>query len=753
MINGIRTKIWQRIIKDEEHYKKNILKYLIYELLGILLMCITAIFLSLIFDRIILRGLYKAFLSLCGGETNIVKYLSYTAEYSGHRIYYFFVWFFFLENIIYWGKNKVYNFRYLFAVCLLIFFVIGKFSGSSLGFYDSMLVDNTDDYVQSTLLGTPQGIRGDEWATEKPYYFAQKYVDNAYYNNNLMLDGCDMAVSAFAPVKNIVILARPDLWGFLFLPSDYAFSFYWNVRIILLFMASFELGHLITKSKKYGIIWALFICFAPPIQWWLSQVLMIIVWSGEYFIVAFNKFLASRGWKRKIVYCLLSSWLGIIYVMTMYPAVQVPMGYIFAALLIYIIIINWRKKTVKIKELAYGGGVVTLLLCCFMCYYYSMSSEAINTLLNTTYPGKVRSWTKLQWDYELLQLINPFVWLKPLEPVNNCEASQYYSFMPFLVTALCFEIKGIKENCKHIFIGICSLLIVCTFMWQIAYFPYIKFLGKITLLSYSYPVRILFAVGFGFMLILLMLLHYNESKKIKNQIGIKIFASYFLFAAIYSFALRSDLLSEYLSIKYGNLILLFTVIIAALMGFCIILGGAKATNIFIILYISLSFFSTVFINPITYGTDSMFEKATMKKIREINEADPGRWMVSGHSTISNLVTAQGVARVTGTYYYPDKKMMEIIDPDHEFENMWNQYAHIDMRLSADDNIVSQYDFEQGYDLGGTYRILYVNLETAKKLGVKYIFTKYDVPSEYITVGAVEKIYSNDVDGWDIYAIN
>ena len=35
MINGIRTKMWQRIIKDEELYKKNILKYLIYELFAI----------------------------------------------------------------------------------------------------------------------------------------------------------------------------------------------------------------------------------------------------------------------------------------------------------------------------------------------------------------------------------------------------------------------------------------------------------------------------------------------------------------------------------------------------------------------------------------------------------------------------------------------------------------------------------------------------------------------------------------------
>lgn len=733
----------------KEKRKKNLVKDIIHELAFCFFLLFCSFFISYVFDRIILKNLYEFFLLIYGEGNTIVKYLSHSVNFSWHRIYFFFIWFLLFGYILHYGKTITYRFRYLLASALLLLLVLGKFSGSSLGFYDGMLVDNTDSYIESTLLGIPQGIRGDEWATEKPYYFAQRSVDYDYYNNNLMLDGCDMVIHAFAPVKNIIILARPDLWGFLFLPNDYAFAFYWNLRILLLFMASFELGYMLTKSKKYGVIWALFVCFAPPIQWWLSQTFMIIVWSGEYFIVLFNKLLVNNRWKNKTIYVVLSAWSGIIYIMTMYPATQVPMAYIFAVLVVYVIMVNWREHPFNTKNIICYVFIIVLLLC-FMGYYYHMSGTAMNILLDTNYPGKTRRWIELQWDYELLQFVNPFSWMNPIETINNCEASQYYSFMPFVIICLCFVTKEMKKNSKNILVLAYSLLAVCLFLWQISYMPQITWLNKITLLSYSYPIRILLAVGFGFTLILFVLLHYMESQKIEgNQLGIKALISYVLFAFTYSLTAKSNLIAE--NIREGGYLFIIIVVYAYL-GFCIISARKKYIKKFILMYLCILFFSTAFINPITYGTDSMFEKTTMSKVREINAQEPGKWMVSGSPTISNLVTAQGVSRVTGTYYYPDEKMMEIIDPKHEYENMWNQYAHIDMRLTDDKNIISQFDYEQQIELDGVNRIIYVNLETAKELGINYIFTKYQIPDKYIEDSSVIKIYTNEIDGWNIFAL-
>ena len=114
--------------------------------------------------------------------------------------------------------------------------------------------------------------------------------------------------------------------------------------------------------------------------------------------------------------------------------------------------------------------------------------------------------------------------------------------------------------------------------------------------------------------------------------------------------------------------MILIVVLFSYMGYAILRGGTKRIRQLAMLLVFLAIGSTSMVNPITQGMDSMFEKTTMAKIREIDAVDSGRWMVSGSPTISNLVTAQGVARTTGTYYYPDWTMMEIIDEKHQFED-------------------------------------------------------------------------------------
>lgn len=758
--------MFKEYLSKKYDLQENILSKVLFECIYTGVLFFISVLISLIFDRVILKGANIILHAIQNNVTildiengtqfsnwTIFRYLNKTSEFSIPRIYFFSIFFFFILLLRHWKKNVVYKYRYVFAGLLFFMLVIGKFSGSSMGFYDGMLSDNTEDYVESTLLGIPQGLRGDEWATEKPYYFAQDSVDYAYYNTNLMLDGCDMVISAFAPVKNIMIVTRPDLWGFLFLPRDYAFAFYWNLRIIILFMASFELGAMLTQKYKYGVVFGLMVCFAPPIQWWLSQTIMIIIWSGEYFIVFFNHVLSDDRALKKILYVLSASWMALIYIFTLYPAAQVPMGYIFAGLLLYVMVRNWSKKPFCMKNIC-CYGVMAGLTGCFCLYFYRMSGVAMKTLLNTVYPGKIRSWIALEWDYELLQLVNPFTWCKYLESINNCEASQYYSFIPFIIIGFLFIIAGKtgKSDSKILLIKI--LIIISGMLWMFAYLPEMPLINKITLLSFSYPVRILLASGYGFMLSALMIVSVYQKEMISDQEKkIKRIIALMIYLMLVVLSMNSTLLKEYIGAnKIAGICILLLAGIYVYIGYQLLLGTVRSVRNFVIFYIALSMISTVFINPVTFGTDSMFEKETMKEIRLIDSKEKGRWIVSGHTTIANLVTAQGVARASGTYYYPDKEMMEIIDPKHEYENMWNQYAHIDMRLTDGENYITQYDKETDMTLSGVDRIVYINIDTARKLNIKYIFTKYDVPTEYEKSGQVVKLYKNDIDMWTIYKI-
>lgn len=712
---------------------------------------ISALLCAIIFDGVVLK-LILELASMLNLDT-LSRYFSEAEFFSWKRIIFFFNLLLIPSICVWLGKYRAVKYRYVLAFLLLVLMTIGQYTGSSLGYYDFMLQNNTEEYQCSTLLGIPQGIRGDEWATEKPYYFAQAngMEDFPYYNHKLMLDGADMVISAFAPIKDIITLFRPALLGFWFLPSANAFAFYWWWKIIALFMAAFEICRLISGRYYYGVMGAFVFVFAPPNQWWMSQAIIEIIAFGFYALVAYNAFLITEvRWKRILAlgltfYCVTG------FVFTMYPASQVPFAYIFLAILIWIIWKNRDKKPFSLRKLALYAGTSMPFVAVGLRFAH-MSGDALLTMLHTTYPGSVRPWEKLMPQYPLYQLVNPLTAnIQHPNFLNSCEISQYYSFTIVLIP---FMLWLIWRNRKQK-IGFLPMILFAfsTFLLLIVWIPEIPLLNKITLLNMSYPVRIAMAYGMGYMLTIIALLpELEERLQGVPQKMAKVFCG-IGGLVIFCFTINVKEIYDYImSARLGPFLLVIIIEAFSYMAYALIRGGEKYCHRFVLGLLVLSIFSTACINPITQGIDSMFEKTTMREIREIDQESPGRWMVSGDPVISNLVTAQGVARVTGTYYYPDWTMMEIIDPSHKYEQYWNQYAHVDMRLTDGDNIVSSYDYERELEMEPVYRIVYINLDTAQKLGIKYIFTSIELPQNLLENGSVLQRYVDPVDSWKIYEV-
>ncbi|MDT8979775.1 hypothetical protein RQP50_26425 [Paenibacillus sp. chi10] len=719
--------------------------------LGFLLVLLYSVLFALLIDVVLFRTIARV--AQIFEWNTLYRYFSPALIFSTGRVYFIFIFLFIFGLILYFGIKKSIKYRYIFAAVFLLLMVGGRFTGSSLGFYDGMLQGNTENYKQSTLLGIPQGIRGDEWATEKPYYFAQVMGSDplSYFNTNLSFDGNDMVVSAFAPVKDIVIIARPDLWGFLILSPEYAFSFYWWSRIVLLFMASFEMGLLLTKRYRYAAFTALIISFAPPVQWWLSQTLMLMLMSGQFALVLFNKYLNSTKSISKFLALLGVGFFALVYALTMYPATQVPLAYIFMAILVYLIIDNKSKKPFALKKLVhYVLAIVPFLG--IIVHFYSKSNPAMTTIMNTIYPGSSRPWISLPWDYEFYQFVNVFTasvhWPQFL---NASEISQFYTFAPFLIIV---TLGLIWRNRNKLLLP--SLLFGASVMLMlVAWLPRSSFINKITLLSFTYPVRITYAYGFGFTLLIICLLPLLE-RKIAGSYSNKnasLIAGTVGFLTLCILTNSENVFGFFKSFTAGTAIMIIIVALLSYMGYLLLIGGKKEIRKFAGLLTLLSIVSTCMVNPITQGLDSMFEKTTMKKIRELNNMDSGRWMVSGSPTISNLVSAQGVARTTGTYYYPDWKMMSVIDKEHKFIDMWNQFAHIDMRLTEGPLEFATFDHEKSEKVNGTNRIIYIPIETVRELGIKYIFTSVEVPDSLLRRGDISLLYRDKVDPWSIYKVS
>ncbi len=674
---------------------------------------------------------------------SLYKLLEKANNFSIERLYFFFLLSLLLMSLFFIKREKLLKYRYLVVLIFFLCLVFGKFTGSSLGFYDYLITDNTEGYSCSTLLGIPRGIRGDEWATEKPMYFAQIASKDPlkYFNKGLGFGGYDMVVSGFSPVKDVLILTRPDLWGFLFLSKDYAFSFYWNSRLLLLFMSVFEFIYLFgKKDERIAFFSAVIVVFSPPVQWWLSQSLIIMMYSALFFLVFYKNFFDRCDSVRKKILPLLGMiFFSNIYLFTLYPAVQVPLGYLCLSVLICI---APKRGIKKLDVFLLGSVLLTNIL--FACHFLNLSGDAMDVMLHTTYPGASRSWIPLKNDYDILSFANFLTTLKPPLVLNESELSQFWNmliFIPFIL--LCFLFK------RKIFFMPLTLFCSSLVLFIIAKLPAFHFLQKYLFFKYTYPVRISFAYGFGFLLSLLLLAAHLKKEQLMSRKKAFILVGLVSGFLIYLLSLSPDTVNYYKSFQHGILFLSFIVLLYVSIGYCFLRGGKHATYGTVL----LAFFtvtSTILVNPLVAGTDSMFEKKILKKISQLNDQDEGRWMVSGSPTISNLISSLGVSRVSGTYYYPDMNMMRIIDPEKKHIDFYNQYAHIDMKLMTEEN-GEDVLFHPGPS--GANKIIYISPRKARDLDIKYIFTKDTFPESFLQKNKLVFLYKSTTQAWKIYKIN
>lgn len=380
--------------------KKNMEKCIVIIAISIILSFLLELFLNFYIYEIVKDTRYVLFFYSCN-------------VFSIYRMYFFFIFLCLGNIILFFDKKKIHKYRYIISLGLLIMLILGEFTGSSLGFFDGMLTENTPEYHTTTLLGFNRGIRGDEWATEKPMYFAQMNSKEKmpYYNSNLSInEKYDMVVSAFSPVKDIIILARPELFGFFVLDKDKAFSFYWNYRILFLFMAMYELLYvLLRKNEVRSFLGAVIITFSYPVQWWLSQSSILIIANGSAFCSTLYYFLKKHSFWEKTLYSSLGILFTLGYIFTMYPALQVPFGYLFFLIAIYVIwLCREEIKDFPLQKRFLFGSFFLIGIGIICVRFIDQSRSALQVMTNTVYPGKVRDWEILPKDYLLYSFVSIF---------------------------------------------------------------------------------------------------------------------------------------------------------------------------------------------------------------------------------------------------------------------------------------------------------------------------------------------------------
>ncbi len=634
----------------------------------------------------------------------------------------------------------VYKYRFWISGILLILLVFFEIHGSSILYWQNYLSNLTNIY--EPLIGISRGIRSDEWAVNTPMLLSQYYNNSGlfpYFSETIRGTLTDTFIIYGQPVRDVAIFFRPFHWGYLLLSPAKGLSFFWISRVIALFLVSFEFGMILTqKSKLLSLIYALLITWSPVVQWWFAiNGLVEMLVFGQLALIMITLYMNNQNYYKRSLYALVVLICAGGYILTFYPAWQVPLAYVFLVLFIGVVLENrkhfhWNKKDVGI-----GLGLI-LFLSIGMIYILAKSGGTISSVMNTVYPGGSAETGGNQFSRLFLYPGNLFfAFSRELTYANFCELAVYFDFFPMGIILTGWVL--FKQKKADIFLILMLLANTALILWCLFSWP--EWLAKATLLSYSKPVRAFLAVGFLNILLLIKALVLFEGGFSK---WIKVGAA--LLMSVVITLLSRELYEGYLDLKM-NILILFL-----LFGsFYVILSGNKdwARKALLVISLAIVFVAGLFVNPVVSGLDAVYQQNLIKKIQQINSADNGLWIVDSGAEIGfpiiNLPLMAGAPTINSTNVYPVLERWHLLDPDGSEEDIYNRYAHISMNLT---NTNSETNFAlKSPDL------FEVNLNIAdlEKLEVSYVFSKRDLST--LSNEEVSLIELADENGFKIYTVN
>lgn len=616
--------------------------------------------------------------------------------------------------ILFWKRcggsifSFLYRHRFLIALLAWVLCIIFKINGSSVACWGDFL--GKDINSRGLLLGTSRIIRSDEWATYTPMILSQQYGAGAYPYFSEILRGTttDTFIVYGLPVMDIAVLFRPFHWGFLFLGAERGFSFYWCGRIIALAVVSFEFGMLVTKNNKlYSLLITLLFTLSPTVQWWVGVngfVEMMVF--GQLSILLLYRYMHTERFLLRLCCGLLLVLCAGGFILTFYPAWQVPMGYIILGMLIWVVVNFWKEFHFQPKKDVPLFAGCLFLLGIGMAFIFLKSSDAVGTVLNTVYPGHRVS----RGGGVILEMLryggNVFLPLISANlPGNPCEQSAFISFAPLglILTIYLF----FKEQKRDLLLEI--LFVINLFLHSFMIFEYPSALAEATLLSKTMPEKIAQIVGILDILMLFRVLSLLKAQ-IKRPAAV---ALSILFACGISLV-NQKFYGAYLTpVLLGGLTILF------FLGSYFLLRS-KEKHIKVpaaLFFFLLMFFSGGLVNPVQHGFDVIYDTNLMKEVQNIVSEDPdGLWICDNLGyPMNDYFIMGGAPTIDSINTYPAMERWKALDPQGQYEEIYNRYAHIATTLIPD---ATRFEMDMSQTLD-TFSLL-LSVKDLKKLQVSYV---------------------------------
>ena len=611
------------------------------------------------------------------------------------------------------GFELIYKYRFVLSFLLLIMLVSFKISGSSMGCWKLFLGDGES----GIRLGEPRVWRSDEWGTLTPLCFRQQYNMLGEYNRYSQTLGSILTDNMLVygqPSWDILTLFRPFYWGYLFFGSERGLSWFWCSRMIVLFLSWFELGMLITDGqKKLSVMLSVCVSFAPFLQWWFAiNGLVEMLIYGACFVLGSNYLVSHAFNPRKIAVAVGMAVCAVGYVLTFYPTWMVPVAWGFVPLFLWVVIWKFNRNVLRRVDVV-PWLLIFVITAAGLTVLAVTSWDVIKAELNSVYPGNAPSssgGTGLWWMMKYpISLVSRF-------SMNELivENSSIICFAPAgFILALWVIIK--EKNKDPLLILLLGMNLFLAWYYCVG-IP--KWLAKMLLLSFVNSNRGPQVLGF------LRLTLLGRAVALKEKAPKRWLAA---LAAVISSAVPMRLALGFTKYEPGGLryeyfdtaekIVVVWAILAVV--FYLLYRARKSKYTMAVLGVcAVVLASSIWINPVAKGVPEITKSETMQQIRDLVKEDPQAiWLaVDMAYPATNIPAMAGADCLNTTQTYPQKTRWEMLDPEGEYEDIYNRYCHIRASLGSKTML----------ELVSTdYVEVTLSPEDLKKLNIRYIVSTND----------------------------
>lgn len=687
----------------------------------IIILCVVSIFLAL-GAAFVWTG---RFWNIANFQSNLKNLKTLTMF---NRAYILFLGFVFCGLHLIIPIKKMYNWmfdrRWLIGMTVLLFMTANKYHGVSIGFYNNVIQPEQGSELAAPIIGRTRVIRSDEFVVGFPSTLASSYGEEAYGKYNDIMRG-EKTLNATNGVYlgGSTIANAPQELVYAILPVEYAYSFCWAFWLVLPFLITIEIFYIITRKKKLLSAAGAFLVIFSSFNFWWGMPSQLLTAPGT--IVSVHYFIQSKERWKKVLLGIATALCFSMFVSNLYPAWQVPFGYMSLAIGVWVLHDNWDKiKALKKGDWFIIASAFVLVIGLVLSYLYSIS-EYTEAITKTAYPGKRVDTGSFYMSKLFYCAQAPFYAYKDM--VNPSEAGVFFGLFPIpsIMATFCW----LKEKKKDWLTAGLLLAQLPLLLYITVGFP--ENIAKLLLLSNSTVSRTCDIIGLiQIYFIVIVLGRYENIKKLPLILAVP--AGMVVAGANLYFSNRD--FSGYMN-QWQNIVMFMVIT-----GFCVgIMVNIKdrLKNIWLIATICLSVFTGIYVFPVMKGFDAVFSKPVAYEIQRICEENPdAKWLTSGGgSVLSGYSVACGAPTVNSVNTYPNMKLWEKLDEKSQYEYMYNRYAHIDVVFTNDET-----SFEL---IHADHMRINLSYKDIGKTEAKYLLAMEEAEIEENTFVEFKKIYEEN----------